>query len=317
MRLFGRPVLERDGRAVHAPRGRKTWALLAYLLLAERPPSRQRLASLLFTDADDPLRALRWNLSELRRALTDAATIAGDPVCLRLHDGHRTDVHLLRSGHGWDEGELERLGGDLHVPTGCPRAATAGPSGRHRRARDEATLPRYRWARRRHARHAAPGDSSLLTRRATCRGSAASDQLDGRVITERLDGLHEPNGDVAGLEHPREPIRDLAQLGEPTSAITRRRAAAVAAVADRAALGAHGLRDQRIGQAGGPTDANGFVGEGRRHAATPPPRRTFSSGSRGLITVRRRRGRSPRGWCGRQRPSRGRRRGGRACPGRG
>lgn len=113
VRLLGRPVLERDGREVQAPRGRKTWALLAYLVLAERPPSRHRLVSLLFADADDPLRALRWNLSELRRALTDAATIAGDPVQLRLHDGHRTDVKTLGSGHRRDEGELARLGGDL------------------------------------------------------------------------------------------------------------------------------------------------------------------------------------------------------------
>ena len=49
------------------PRGRKAWALLGYLLLAERPPSRRHLAELLFADADDPLGALRWTLAELRR----------------------------------------------------------------------------------------------------------------------------------------------------------------------------------------------------------------------------------------------------------
>ncbi|MGH8776234.1 MAG: SARP family transcriptional regulator [Jiangellaceae bacterium] len=113
VRLLGRPILERDGQEVRAPRGRKTWALLAYLVLAERPPSRQRLVSLLFADADDPFQTLRWNLSELRRSLTDGATIAGDPVRLQLHDGHRADVQLLGSGYRGHEGELARLGGDL------------------------------------------------------------------------------------------------------------------------------------------------------------------------------------------------------------
>ena len=66
IRLLGRPVVERDGQAVPPPRGRKTWALLAYLVLAERPQGRRHLAELLFADADDPLGALRWSLAELR-----------------------------------------------------------------------------------------------------------------------------------------------------------------------------------------------------------------------------------------------------------
>src|SRR6185312_13777094 len=50
-------------------RSRKSWAVLAFLLLAERPPTRSRLASLLFAEADDPLRALRWCLAEIRPGL--------------------------------------------------------------------------------------------------------------------------------------------------------------------------------------------------------------------------------------------------------
>ena len=46
------------------PRGRKAWALLAHLLLSDGAPvPRERLAGLLFEDADDPLGALRWNLA--------------------------------------------------------------------------------------------------------------------------------------------------------------------------------------------------------------------------------------------------------------
>jgi len=93
IRLLGAPAILRDGVEVAGPRGRKAWALLAHLLLAERPSSRRRLAELLFADAGDPLGALRWNLAQLRRALGDAATIEGDPVEIALAPGTAVDVH--------------------------------------------------------------------------------------------------------------------------------------------------------------------------------------------------------------------------------
>lgn len=89
IRLLGLPSIEH----ARPPRGRKAWALLAYLLLAERPPTRRRLAELLFADADDPLGALRWSLAELRRALGDADVITGDPLVLTL--GRDTSVDVL------------------------------------------------------------------------------------------------------------------------------------------------------------------------------------------------------------------------------
>jgi len=96
IRLMGR--VDALGAEGVRPRGRKTWALLAYLLLAEVAPTRRRLVSLLFTEAEDPLRALRWNLAELRRALGPAVTMGGDPVLLHLGRGVRVDVRLLGSG---------------------------------------------------------------------------------------------------------------------------------------------------------------------------------------------------------------------------
>ncbi len=96
----GRPSA-RDGCCpVRSPRGRKAWALLCYLLLAERPPSRRRLAEILFGDADDPLGALRWALAELRRAFGGAVVLSGDPVVTMLGDDVAVDVDLLarRSG---------------------------------------------------------------------------------------------------------------------------------------------------------------------------------------------------------------------------
>ena len=67
--LLGPPRMERDGVAVEPPRGHKPWGLLAYLVRSRVAPSRERLASLLFPEADDPLGALRWTLSALRRVL--------------------------------------------------------------------------------------------------------------------------------------------------------------------------------------------------------------------------------------------------------
>lgn len=90
-------MIERDGVVAPPPRGRKAWGLLAYLLLCERLPSRSRLASLLFADADDPLGALRWSLAELRRALDDPLALRGDPPALRLPEATVVDALVVLS----------------------------------------------------------------------------------------------------------------------------------------------------------------------------------------------------------------------------
>ena len=69
IRLLGPPRIESAGTAPRQPRGRKAWAVLAYLALQPDGTGRARTAALLFPDAEDPLGALRWNLSELRRTL--------------------------------------------------------------------------------------------------------------------------------------------------------------------------------------------------------------------------------------------------------
>src|SRR5512138_941899 len=95
--LLGRPRIEGpDG--VHRFRSRKSWALLAYLLLSERPPTRTQLATLLFGEAEDPLRALRWSLSEVRRALVGHADVEGDPVVLRLAPDAVLDTDVVSRG---------------------------------------------------------------------------------------------------------------------------------------------------------------------------------------------------------------------------
>ncbi|HYH90149.1 MAG TPA: BTAD domain-containing putative transcriptional regulator [Solirubrobacteraceae bacterium] len=95
--LLGKARVERDGEAVANPRGYKAWGLLAYLLRTDRPPSRDELVSLLFSEADDPFAALRWNLSALRRLLGDAE-LEGDPLRLSLPPGAVVDIETLISG---------------------------------------------------------------------------------------------------------------------------------------------------------------------------------------------------------------------------
>ena len=112
VRLLGTPGLERDGVPQPAPRGRKAWALLAYLVLADRPLGRRHLAEVLFADADDPLGALRWTLAELRRALGDATVLRSDPVSGDLGDDISVDVALIERDAAAGE-TLLQLHGDL------------------------------------------------------------------------------------------------------------------------------------------------------------------------------------------------------------
>jgi DNA-binding SARP family transcriptional activator len=100
--LLGRPRIERDGNLVSGPRGYKAWGLLAYLLRTEMAASREHAVSLLFSEADDPLAALRWNLSELRRLLNDRHAVEGDPLRLSLPPGTFVDIETVSRG-SWAE----------------------------------------------------------------------------------------------------------------------------------------------------------------------------------------------------------------------
>ncbi|MBC7639371.1 MAG: SARP family transcriptional regulator, partial [Rhodoferax sp.] len=125
-----------------APRGSKTWALLAALALARRPLSREWAAETFFGSADDPRAALRWAVAELRRKLSGAITLEGDPLTLRLAD--TTSVDVLDTGGAQAlsrlvAGRLPLLleGVELHDPVeaglwltrsreACRRVAVAG-----------------------------------------------------------------------------------------------------------------------------------------------------------------------------------------------
>ncbi len=97
--LFGAPALTVDGKAVRFKR-RKSVALTAYLALAERPQSRDRLASLLWpdTDAAHALASLRLALHDIS-SNTDLLEIDGDLVSFH-HDRCQVDVRDFQEATG-------------------------------------------------------------------------------------------------------------------------------------------------------------------------------------------------------------------------
>jgi DNA-binding SARP family transcriptional activator len=95
--LLGAPRVLRDGVAMPAPRGRKAWGLLAYLARHRVGVSRAHLATLLFEDAEDPLAALRWSLSELRRLLGDV-DLRGEVIELSREQTAYVDTDVVASG---------------------------------------------------------------------------------------------------------------------------------------------------------------------------------------------------------------------------
>ena len=114
IQLLGPPRMERDGAPVEPPAGHKAWGLLAYLLRTRLPPSRERLASLLFPEADDPLGALRWTLSALSAAgSATTPSSAATRSRLTLRPGTFVDVDVLERGSWMEAVALPGLGHEL------------------------------------------------------------------------------------------------------------------------------------------------------------------------------------------------------------
>ncbi len=113
IQLLGQPRIVRSSGETYRFRSRKSWGLLAYLILNDRRPTRSQLAALLFPEADDPVRALRWSLSEIRRGLGADVAIVGDPLVLRLPPGAVVDVDVAVHGTWSEAVELPGLGADL------------------------------------------------------------------------------------------------------------------------------------------------------------------------------------------------------------
>lgn len=121
VRLLGVPTARIGTREFDRPRGRKSWAVLAILALADRPLGRREVARLLFADADDPLGALRWTLAELRRALGAPDAFLGDPIALD-HERFVVDARVVDRGGPEAQRMAEHAGELLEGADlqGCP-----------------------------------------------------------------------------------------------------------------------------------------------------------------------------------------------------
>lgn len=97
IKLIGPPRICSEGEQRDV-RGQKPWAVLARVLLADRPLTRREVSAELFPDADDPLGSLRWCLASLRRVIGSADVLTGDPIRRDLPDWIHVDVHDLRTG---------------------------------------------------------------------------------------------------------------------------------------------------------------------------------------------------------------------------
>ena len=95
VRLLGTPAIVDDEGRCQPVRGHQAWALLARIVLAQRPLSRQKLAAELFPESVDPLGAVRWGLAALRKALNASDCLVGDPVEPRFPSGTEIDLRQL------------------------------------------------------------------------------------------------------------------------------------------------------------------------------------------------------------------------------
>src|SRR2546428_13143117 len=106
VRLLGRPGLEHDGESRRLE-GYKPWALLTYLLLESRAPTRRELAHLLWSEADDPLGAVRWPLSQVRKAGNPPPEIAGREGRIKIDpEEPAADAGKLLHA-GWEESSID------------------------------------------------------------------------------------------------------------------------------------------------------------------------------------------------------------------
>ena len=234
IRLLGPPEIERGGVVVAPPRGHKAWAVLAYLVLAERPVARARLADLVFGEADDPLGALRWTLAQLRRALGFPDALRSDPLDVGLPEDTMVDVLVLSSG---DSDPALARGGLLEGID--PRAG--------------AVFDAWLMVERRRL----AGVCEAVLRDAALGALAAGDALDAAALASRavaLDAFDESAHELL--------VRCLARAGEIGAA---RHQANACEVLFRRELGR--TPDPRVRRAADEHDGRGETGGGDRSAA--------------------------------------------------
>lgn len=110
--LLGGLSIRRDGIAIDLPSSRKARALLAFLVLSEKPQHRERLCDLFWDGPDDPRGALRsalWKLrplvnsSNAERLVSDRERVRFEPIDVRIDYCDLAD----RAGNGVSMSDAE------------------------------------------------------------------------------------------------------------------------------------------------------------------------------------------------------------------
>lgn len=96
--FLGKPNIIRDAETIKLPAPRPL-ALLTYLVLNQRPLTREHLADLLFDAPADPRAALRWTLTKLRRLIgSDYLLTNRQTITFNTEAPYFLDVAAFRSG---------------------------------------------------------------------------------------------------------------------------------------------------------------------------------------------------------------------------
>jgi DNA-binding SARP family transcriptional activator len=112
-KFFGELEVCVGDRALDLPRSKKTRALLAYLVLTQRPQRRAHLCRLFWDVTDDPRAGLRWSLTKLRAMFApEASPIVADRESVGIElEGIEVDLWRLR--------EVDRLPPALRIDALC------------------------------------------------------------------------------------------------------------------------------------------------------------------------------------------------------
>lgn len=122
LKMLGPPTIVDSTGCVRELGGHKPWAVLARVLLSERPLTRRELSAELFNEAADPLGALRWCLARIRRAIGSPELFTGNPIRAELPSWVTVDLWAVGEGRL----DLSALGELLEGmdPAGGPEFST-------------------------------------------------------------------------------------------------------------------------------------------------------------------------------------------------
>ena len=101
IKVLGDLAVSADDEPIDLPASKKTRALLAFLVVSERPLRRERLCEIFWDLPDDPRGSLRWSLSKIRSVLRAGGA---DPVI-----ADRNTVALDKSQLDIDVGKIDPL----------------------------------------------------------------------------------------------------------------------------------------------------------------------------------------------------------------